>query len=152
MSGSAQSTTLQNGDVRSNSAANAKLENSAVLWQTSYADVVRSVTENVDEENKVPLRPCTAVVNPTIFLPAQNFFGALNDASIDPKQISCAQRMSSGAINVTFRHPSYRESFLKRNTLEIHGQQFAVQDVDQPLTYLQIFDAPYEMLNTTIIN
>lgn len=54
------STTLQNGDMRSNSAANAEFENSAVLRQTSYADVVRSVTENVeslvavDEENKVP--------------------------------------------------------------------------------------------------
>ena len=106
----------------------------------------------IDEENEVPLRPCTAVVNPRIFLAAQDFFGALNDASIDPKQITCVKRMSSGAINVTFRNPQYRENFMKRTTLEIHGQQFAVQDVDRPLTYLQIFDAPYEMPDTTIIS
>ena len=57
MSDSAQSGTLQNGDLMSNSAAAADVENSAVSRPNCYADVVRPVTENeesvvvVDVEN-----------------------------------------------------------------------------------------------------
>ena len=36
--------------------------------------------------------------------------------------------------------------------IQIRGQPFALQDVDRPLTYLQIFDSPYELPDSTIIN
>ena len=106
----------------------------------------------VDEENEVPQRPCTAFVNPRTRLSATNVFEALKLSDVDPKQISCIQRQSNGEIQLTFRNAKQRELFLKKNVIQIRGQPFALQDVDRPLTYLQIFDSPYELPDSTIIN
>ena len=106
----------------------------------------------VDEENKVPQRPCTAFVNPRTRLSATDVFEALKLSDVDPKQISCIQRQSNGEIQLTFRNAKQRELFLKKNVIQIRGQPFALQDVDRPLTYLQIFDSPYELPDSTIIN
>lgn len=102
-------------------------------------------------DNDVPERPCTVFVNPRTRVPAQVFFDALANASIDPKSLSCIQRQSNGEVVLTFRNAELREQFLRLNTLEIQGQPFALQDVDRPLTYVQIFDAPYEMPDTATI-
>ena len=106
----------------------------------------------VDEENEVPQRPCTAFVNPQTRLSATDVFEALKLSDVDPKQISCIQRQSNSEIQLTFRNAKQRELFLKKNVIQIRGQPFALQDVDRPLTYLQIFDSPYELPDSTIIN
>ena len=123
----------------------------------SYANAVRPNGERpvayvVDEENELTSRPCTAFVNPRVRLSAGDFFEALKSAQVNPSHISCIQRQSSGEILLTFRNAKQREAFLRQNVLEINGQPFALQDVDRPLTYLTIFDAPYEMPDSTIIN
>ena len=123
----------------------------------SYADAGRPEREEpvayfVDEENEVPQRPCTAFVNPRTRLSATDVFEALKLSDVDPKQISCIQRQSNGEIQLTFRNAKQRELFLKKNVIQIRGQPFALQDVDRPLTYLQIFDSPYELPDSTIIN
>ena len=123
----------------------------------SYADAGRPEREEpvayfVDEENEVPQRPCTAFVNPRTRLSATDVFEALKLSDVDPKQISCIQRQSNGEIQLTFRNAKQRELFLKKNVIQIRGQPFALQDVDRPLTYLQIFDSPYKLPDSTIIN
>ena len=123
----------------------------------SYADAGRPEREEpvayfVDEENEVPQRPCTAFVNPRTRLSATDVFEALKLSDVDPKQISCIQRQSNGEIQLTFRNAKQRELFLKKNVIQIRGQPFPLQDVDRPLTYLQIFDSPYELPDSTIIN
>ncbi|RMX55326.1 hypothetical protein pdam_00019102 [Pocillopora damicornis] len=62
------------------------------------------------------------------------------------------ERQSNGEIQLTFRNAKQRELFLKKNVVQIRGQPFALQDVDRPLTYLQIFDSPYKLPDSTIIN
>ena len=123
----------------------------------SYADAGRPEREEpvayfVDEENEVPQRPCTTFVNPRTRLSATDVFEALKLSDVDPKQISCIQRQSNGEIQLTFRNAKQRELFLKKNVIQIRGQPFALQDVDRPLTYLQIFDSPYKLPDSTIIN
>ena len=123
----------------------------------SYADAGQPEREEpmayfVDEENEVPQRPCTAFVNQRTRLSATNVFEALKLSDVDPKQISCIQRQSNGEIQLTFRNVKQRVLFLKKNVIQIRGQPFALQDVDRPLTYLQIFDSPYELPDSTIIN
>ena len=44
-----------------------------------------------------------------------------------------------------------RSSFWPTNVVKIRDQPFALQDIDRLLTYLQIFDAPHEMPDATII-
>ena len=103
-------------------------------------------------DNELPSRPCTAFLNPRVRLTHSEFFESLRDAAVDPQAISCIQRQSNGEIVLTFRNAQQREAFLQKNVLQINGQPFALQDIDRPLTYVQIFDAPYELPDSTIIN
>lgn len=119
---------------------------------TRPAQPVKDVKDSVSTDNDVPDRPCTAFVNPRARLPANVFIDALNSAKVDPQSISCIQRETNGEVLLTFRSAEHRESFLRLNTLEIQGKPFAVQDIDRPLTYVQIFDAPYEMPDSAIIH
>ena len=119
---------------------------------TRPAQPVKDVKDSVSTDNDVPDRPCTAFVNPRARLPANVFIDALNSAKVDPQSISCIQRQTNGEVVLTFRSAEHRESFLRLNTLEIQGKPFAVQDIDRPLTYVQIFDAPYEMPDSAIIH
>ena len=73
---------------------------------------------------------------------AGDVFEALN-AVINGSNISCIQRHSN-AVVLTFRRAQYKEEFCK-NVLRLRGMPFAQQDVDQPLKYLIICDAPHEL-------
>ena len=121
-----------------------------------YADVVRGANPDPvvyapEDENELPSRPLTVFFNPRTSVPAAEVFTALQTANVDSSDVSCVQRQSSGEIVLTFRNARAKEQFLMHNVLKIRGQPFALQDVDRPLTYVQIFDAPHEMPDETII-
>ena len=121
-----------------------------------YADVVRGPNRDPFvyvpvEENELPSRPLTVFFNPRSSVPAAEVFTALQAANVDSNSVSCIQRQSSGEIVLTFRNARAKDQFLTHNVLEIRGRPFALEDVDRPLTYVQIFDAPHEMPDETII-
>ena len=118
----------------------------------SYAAAARdlNVQPNVDPENVLPSRPLSVYFQPRYFLPARDVFEALSAVDLDTSAISCLQRHSSGAVILTFQRPEYKDRFLRRNVFHVHEQPYVIQDVDRPLTYLQIFDAPHELPDTAI--
>ena len=126
----------------------------------SYAAVagVNCVTSAVDDqvnavaENSLPTRPLTVSFQPQQFLPACDVFEALSNAELQSTDVSCIQRLSSGAIVLTFRQPASKEAFLRRNFITVHEQPVVLQDVDRPLTFLQVFDAPHELPDTALIS
>ena len=105
-----------------------------------------------DKENDLPDRPCSAFLNPHVCFTPDEFFASLQLAQVDPQMISCVQCQYNGEVVVTFRGVSQRDAFLAKSVLQINGQPFALQDIDRPPTYLQIFDCQYEMPDSTIIN
>ena len=88
-------------------------------------------------ENSLPTRPLTVSFQPRYFWPACDVFDALSNADLQSTDISCVQRLSSGAIVLTFRRPEQKEAFLRRNLITVHKQPLALQDVDRPLTFLK---------------
>ena len=104
-----------------------------------------------DAQNELPSRPLTVAFNPRTRVPANEVFTALQEANIDSTNVSCVQRQSNGEIVLTFRNARSKEQFLANNLVRIRGMPFALQDVDRPLTYVQVFDAPHEMPDATII-
>ena len=121
-----------------------------------YADVVHGaqsdpVEDVPDVDNDLPTRCLTVFFNPRARLPANEVFTALQAAKIENKDISCIQRQSSWEIVLTFRNIRAKEQFLTNNVVKIRDQLFALQDVDCPLTYVQVFDAPHEMPDGTIV-
>ena len=121
----------------------------------NFADVVRGNRDPVefvpDVDNELPSRPLTVSFNPRSRVPAHEVFTALREANIDNNSVSCIQRQSSGEIVLTFRNAHAKEQFLTHNVVRVRGQPFALQDIDRPLTYVQVFDAPHEMPDETII-
>ena len=128
-----------------------------VSSQFVYADVVRGFVKSQpaayvpDEQNELPTRPLTLFFNPRSHISANEVFEALQASGVDSTSVSCIQRQSSGEIVLTFRTAAAKEQFLASNVVTIRNQPFALQDIDRPLTYLQIFDAPHEMPDAMII-
>ena len=102
-------------------------------------------------ENVMPQRPRTAFFTPSKNTSAKSVFEALEQAEIDPAEIACLQRKLNGEVTVTFKSISAKEKFLRLNSLRVDAEHFALQDVDKPLTFLTIYDAPFELSDLAII-
>ena len=105
----------------------------------------------VQDENALPTRPLTAFFTPQVRIPAADVFRAFCESNVNSSDVSCLQRTSNGQVVITFRRAECKEQFLRRSVLKVAGTPYALQDVDRPLTYLQIFDAPHELPDPAII-
>lgn len=112
---------------------------------------VSNVAVPVQDENALPNRPLTAFFTPQVRLPAADVFRAFRESNVNSSDVSCLQRTSNGQVVVTFRRAECKEHFLRKSVLNVSGTPYALQDVDRPLTYLQIFDAPHELPDPAII-
>ena len=99
----------------------------------------------------MPQRPRTAFFTPNKNTSAKSVFEALEQAEIDPAEITCLQRKMNGEVTVTFKSISAKEQFLRLNSLRVDAEHFALQDVDKRLTFLTIYDAPFELSDLAII-
>ena len=86
-----------------------------------------------------------------ICLPLNNVLGALQTEGSDGSSIARFQRKSGGEILLTFRKAELKEKFVCSSVLKENGAQYAIQDVDQPLTFVQVFDGPHKLPNRAII-
>ena len=102
-------------------------------------------------ENVMPQRPRTAFFTPSRSTTAKSVFEALENAEIDASEITCLQRKMNGEVTVTFKTISAKEKFLRLNSLQVDAEHFALQDVDKPLTFVTIYDAPFELSDLAII-
>ena len=97
-------------------------------------------------ENVMPQRPRTAFFTPSKNTSAKSVFEALEQA-----EIACLQRKMNGEVTVTFKSILAKEKFLRLNSLRVDAEHFALRDVDKPLTFLTIYDAPFELSDLAII-
>ena len=112
----------------------------------------RCQSSHTNRNNDVPSRPRSAFFTPARSTSARSVFDALKAADIMPRDIVCMQRRMNGEVVITFKHPETKEKFLRMNLLSVDGLSFAVQDIDRPLTFLTIYDAPFKLSELAIIN
>ena len=72
-------------------------------------------------------------------------------AHIDASDIQCMQRKMNSEVVITFKSVDVKENFLFLNTLTVGEHSYATQDNDRPVTFLTIYDAPFELSNLAII-
>ena len=101
--------------------------------------------------NDMPKRPRTALFTPSRSTSARSVFDALRMANINDFDIQCMQRKMNGEVVITFKSSALKEKFLNLNALMVGSQSYAVQDIDRPLTFLTIYDAPFELSDLAII-
>ena len=105
----------------------------------------------VSSENVMPQQPRTALFTPSKNTTAKLVFEALKNAEIDARDIACLQRKMNREVTVTFKSISAKEKFLRLNSLQVDTDNFALQDVDKPLSFLTIYDAPFGLSDLAII-
>ena len=108
--------------------------------------------QNFHRDNVTPERPCTAYFNSDTFASSNEVFETLATQGFDPRAIRCLQRKPSGDMLISFATQDVKRMFVRRNVMQIGGRSYAINDRDQPLTYLNIYDAPYELPDTAIVH
>ena len=101
--------------------------------------------------NDMPKRPRTALFTPSRSASARSVFEALSMAHIDASDIQCMQRKMNSEVVITFKSVDVKEKFLRLNALTVGGYSYATQDIDRPMTFLTIYDAPFELSDLAII-
>ena len=76
---------------------------------------------------------------------AKSVFEALKLANIDASDIQCLQRKLNSEVIITFKSEALKEKFLALNAISIDSDNYVIQDIDRPLTFLTIYDAPFEL-------
>ena len=107
------------------------------------------------EHNVTPDRPCTAFFKSESFIPAKEIFEALKTEGFTSDHVRCLQRKPTGEIYITFKTQETRDAFLKTTKIaspRAPNKFFVPQDSERPLTYLTIYDAPYELPDEAIIH
>ena len=106
--------------------------------------------------NVTPDRPCSAFFKTDSFMPGSEVFDLLKKEGFLPEHIRCLQRKPSGEIFLTFRNAELRNAFLSKTSL-VHRQRgqsrnFVPNNAERSLTFLTVYDAPYELSDTAIIH
>ena len=101
--------------------------------------------------DSLPNRPRSAFFTPSRHVGARNVFDVLKAADIPANEVACLQKRMNGEVVITFNRTAMKEKFLRLNSLRIGSENYAVQDIDTPLTFLTIYDAPFELSDLAII-
>ena len=84
---------------------------------------------------------------------ASEVFTALDAKHFPATAIRCLQRRPNGQILVTFCNAESRNEFLKKCSFVTRNNTLNfIDDSDEPLVFLNIYDAPYELPDMAIIN
>lgn len=106
--------------------------------------------EHFHSNNITPDRPCTAYFHCGSFADSAAVFDALTRQDFPPQSIRCLQRRPSGEMLITFATSALKDAFVRNNAFRIQNQAFAIDDEDRPITFLNIYDAPYELPDPAI--
>ena len=99
--------------------------------------------------NATPDRPCTAFFKPPGEYSAKHIFDSLLRTRIAANAVRCLHKRSTSEVVITFSKPEYREHFLQHSP-SIERRCFPTHPDSEPLVFLIIYDAPYELSDDAI--
>ena len=84
-------------------------------------------------------------------MPAPEIFDALKKDGFRSEHVRCLQRKATGEIFITFCMSELCDTFLSKSSFVTHRRSYAPDDSERPLTFLTVYDAPYELPDAAII-
>ena len=105
---------------------------------------------NFHPDNVTPDRPCTAYFSADTFQDSDAVFSALQAQNFNAHAVRCLQRKPSGEMLISFATSDVKKSFVRLNSMQIGDRNYAINDGDNRLTFLNIYDAPYELPDSAI--
>ena len=104
------------------------------------------------KDNVTPEQPCTAYFHSDTFESSDAVFNAIKTQGINSRAIRCLRKKPSGDMLIFFSTPDMKREFVRNNAIPIEGRLHAINDSDRRLSYLNIYDAPYELSDLAIIH
>ena len=103
--------------------------------------------------NVTPDRPCSAYFHVSKEFTSKDIFDSLSADGISVKAVKCLQRKTSGDVMLTFSNPEHCLRFIECSSLIIRrgNVRFSTHPASGELTYLTIYDAPFELPDSAII-
>lgn len=142
---------LPNSNVNGESYAE-RAGRTAASPQNLLAARKRNVLQNLGRDmhttDDTPKRPLSASFTPLRFTSVWTVFEALTNAEINTQEVKCLQRKMNGEVVITFNSAAAKENFVRKNSLRINDDIFAI---DRPLIFLTIYVAPFELSDLAII-
>lgn len=114
-------------------------------------NVVQNLRREMQTTDDTPKRPLSTSFTPSRYTSARTVFEALSNAEINTQEVKCLQRKMNGEVVITFNSAAAKENFVCKNSLRINDDNYAIQDIDCPLTFLTIYDAPFELSDLAIV-
>lgn len=100
--------------------------------------------------NVTPDCPLTCFFRVNEQLTAKDLFDSFLRDGIPTTAVRCLQRKPTGEVLVTFSTAEYASRFLQRSTLIVRRSRYMTHPSNGALTFLTIYDAPYEMPDSAI--
>lgn len=110
--------------------------------------------QHYHRENVTPDRLCSAFFKNDTFMPASEILDALEADGFRAEHVRCLQQKPTCEVFLTFRNPSLRDAFLKKSSFVASkrpGRRFIPNNAERTLTFLTIYDAPYEFPDLAIV-
>ena len=107
--------------------------------------------DNFHPYNTPPERPCSAFFHlPGHFTTVKDIFDGLLRDGIPASSVRCLQRLPNDGVRVTFSSEEVRNRFLRKSSLIIRKRISVVHPASRRLTYVNMYDAPYELPDSAI--
>ena len=107
--------------------------------------------DNFHPYNTPPERPCSAFFNlPEHATTVKDIFDAFLRDGIPASCVRCLQRLPNDGVLVTFSSEEVRNQFLRWSSLIICRRVSVLHPASRRLTYVNVYDAPYELPDSAI--
>ena len=107
--------------------------------------------DNFHPYNTPRERPCSAFFHlPEHFTTVKDIFDGLLRDGIPASPVRCLQRLPNDGVLVTFSSEEVRNRFLRKSSLIIRKRISVVHPASRRLTFVNVYDAPYELPDSAI--
>lgn len=99
-------------------------------------------------------RPCSAYFKTDTFMLDSEIFDTFLADGFRPEHVRCLQHKPTGEVFLTFHNQALRDAFLQKSSfISRHSGRWHVPNTaKQSLTFLTLYDAPYELPDLAIIH
>ena len=116
-----------------------------------YLSSFKFEKDNFHPCNTPPDRPCSAFFNlPEQFTTTKDIFDGLLHDGFPASSVRCLQRLPNDGVLVSFSSEDVRNRSLRKSSLIIRKHVSVAHPASRCLTYVNVYDAPYELPDSAI--
>ena len=149
---------LRNVDDVSNAGApvsEASVSTPEDVWNRIKKNLTGFEKECFSSKNVMPERLCSAYFRAIEDLKFEEVLSAITNSGVPAEEVRCIQykKVSQFAkeVHVTFSTPAFCTSFVNSKSLAINEKSYSILSAHRPVTFVGVFDAPFELADEAIV-